>query len=105
MPEGTGGRLFAAPYRREMAELGRASLRACLGPFRHIEPPVQQVWRLFLSMRLRRETALSLMKFGSVVETRLPYLDNELVDALLEAPPGLKLAETIQAHILRRRFP
>jgi hypothetical protein len=63
------------------------------------------VWRLFLNMRLRRETAQSLVKFGSVVETRLPYLDNELVEALLEAPPALKLNETIQTHILRRRRP
>src|SRR6185295_19081379 len=40
-----------------------------------------------------------------LVETRVPYLDNELVDALLAIPPELKLGETIQAHILRRRNP
>jgi asparagine synthase (glutamine-hydrolysing) len=105
MLEGTGGRLFAPPYRGQMEELARASLRSCLSASKGIDPPVQRVWHLFLSQRTRRETGMSLVKFGSQVETRLPYLDNELVDALLDAPPELKLGETIQAHILRRRFP
>src|SRR5204863_9327904 len=38
-------------------------------------------------------------------ETRLPYLDNDLVDELFAAPPELKLGDAIQAHILRRRRP
>jgi asparagine synthase (glutamine-hydrolysing) len=105
MLEGTEGRLFAAPYRGQMEDLARESLRARLRPFRGLVPPVQQVGRLFLDVRLRRETAQSLVKFGSVVETRLPYLDNEVVQAALEAPPELKLDERIQAHILRRRCP
>jgi asparagine synthase (glutamine-hydrolysing) len=70
-----------------------------------IDPPLQRIWHMFISQRLRRETALSMVKFGSLVETRLPYLDNELVDVLLSAPPQLKLGERIQAHILRRRMP
>ena len=53
-----------------------------------IEPPLQRIWQLFLTQRLRRETALSLDEFGSVVETRLPYLDNDLVALLLAAPPS-----------------
>jgi asparagine synthase (glutamine-hydrolysing) len=105
MLEGTGGELFAPAHRGRMEELARESLRACLRPFRGILPPVQQVGRLFLTMRSRRETALSLVKFGSLVETRLPYLDNELIDALLAAPIDLKLNEEIQAEILRRRCP
>jgi asparagine synthase (glutamine-hydrolysing) len=48
---------------------------------------------------------MSLVKFGSLVETRVPYLDNELIDALFAAPPELKLDEDIQIHILRRRMP
>src|SRR5262245_11433674 len=80
MLEGTGGALFAAAHRGQMEELARESLRACLRPFRGISPPAQRVGRLFLAMRSRRETAMSLVKFGSVVETRLPYLDNDVVD-------------------------
>ena len=105
MLEGTGGELFAKSHRGHMEEMARESLKNCLRPFRGILPPVQQVPRLFITTRLRRETAASLVKFGSLVETRLPYLDNELVDALLAAPMDLKLDEEIQAEILRRRCP
>src|SRR5262249_52996197 len=86
MLEGTGGELFAPAHRGQREELARESLRGSLRPFGGILPPVQQVGRLFIATRLRRETALSLVKFGSLVETRLPYLDNEVVDALLAAP-------------------
>jgi asparagine synthase (glutamine-hydrolysing) len=105
MLEGTDGRLFAPALRSQMEGLARESLRACLRETDGLTPPVHRIWHLFISQRLRRETAMSLVKFGSLVETRLPYLDNDLVDALLDAPPQLKLGETIQAHILRRRNP
>src|SRR5262249_19877864 len=98
-------RLFAAPYRGRIEGLARESLRERLRPLRGIRPAVQQVGRLFLDARTRRETAMSLVKFGSYVETRLPYLDNQLVETLLQAPRGLKLAEKIQGPILSRRFP
>lgn len=105
MLEGTGGSLFAAAHRHELADLARESLRGCLRESHGIQPPLQRIWHLFISQRLRRETALSMVKFGSLVETRLPYLDNELIDALLSAPPTMKLGERIQAHILRCRMP
>jgi asparagine synthase (glutamine-hydrolysing) len=105
MLKGTEGRLFAPAYRDQMAGLARASLRACLQESESMTPVLHRIWHLFITQRLRRETALSLVKFGSLLETRLPYLDNELVDALFAAPPDLKLDEKIQAHILRRRRP
>jgi hypothetical protein len=46
-----------------------------------------------------------MVEFASVVEPRLPYLDSELIDALMAASPELKLSETIQADILRRYCP
>jgi asparagine synthase (glutamine-hydrolysing) len=46
-----------------------------------------------------------MMEFGSLVETRLPYLDNDLIDLLLSVPPEWKLGDKIQSHILRRRMP
>src|SRR5439155_1311696 len=67
--------------------------------------PVHRIWHMFLNQRLRRETALSLVEFDSVVETRLPYLDGDLIDELFAAPPELKLGDAIQAHILRRHRP
>jgi asparagine synthase (glutamine-hydrolysing) len=105
MLDGVENALFAPAHRREIGHLARESLRACLRESQGIRPPLQRIWHLFISQRLRRETALSLVKFGSFVETRLPYLDNELVDALLSAPPEMKLGEELQTHILRRRMP
>jgi asparagine synthase (glutamine-hydrolysing) len=105
MLDGIGEELFALAQFGQMEELARQSLRTALQPFRGIVPPVQQVSRLFLTMRSRRETAMSLVKFGSLVETRLPYLDNEVVDTVLAAPINLKLDEEIQAEILSRRCP
>ncbi len=105
MLEGTEGKLFAAAHRRQMDELARESLRSCLQESVGMAAPAQRIAQLFLSQRSRRETAMSLVKFGSLVETRLPYLDNDLVDALFAAPPEMKLDETIQAYILRRHRP
>jgi asparagine synthase (glutamine-hydrolysing) len=80
-------------------------LRACWDETAGLEPAVHRIWRLFIAQRLRRETAMSLVEFDSVAHTRLPYLDNELVDEVFAAPPELKLGDSIQAHILRRRRP
>lgn len=100
-----GEALFAPKYRGQMGALARSSLGACLEESEGIDPPVQRVSHLFLRQRLRRETALSMMEFGSLVETRLPYVDNDLIDLLLAAPPELKMGDRIQRHILRRHRP
>lgn len=105
MLDGTDGRLFAPAIRRHIEALARESLDNCFAATADTEPPAHRIWQMFIDQRLRRETALSLVEFDSVVETRLPYLDNELVDELFAAPPELKLGDTIQAHILRRRRP
>ena len=105
MLDGTNGRLFAAAHRNEISSLARDSLKAAFAETTGTEPAIHRIWQLFLNQRLRRETAMSMVEFDSVVETRLPYLDNELVDELFAAPPDLKLGDTIQAHILRRHRP
>lgn len=105
MLEGTGGKLFTPKYQSQMAELARESLLEMIRPYKGTVPPAQQAGRLFLAMRTRRETAMSLVKFGSLVETRLPYLDNDVVEAVLSAPIDLRLDEKIQAHILKRCRP
>jgi asparagine synthase (glutamine-hydrolysing) len=105
MLEGIGESLFAAPYRGQVDALARESLRECLRESEGIEHPVNRISHLFVSQLSRRETALSMLEFGSVVETRLPYLDADLVAALFAAPPEMRAGEKIQAHILRRRQP
>jgi asparagine synthase (glutamine-hydrolysing) len=104
MSRETRDKLFAPRYRNEIEGLARTSLQECLKESLGWEP-LQRIWHLFLAQRSRRETAMSMVKFGSIVETRLPYLDNDVIDALLAAPPLLKMGDRIQSHILRRHMP
>jgi asparagine synthase (glutamine-hydrolysing) len=103
--EGVGEDLFAPPYRGQVDALARASLRECLHESAGMDHPVNRIAQLFLNQRVRRDTSLSMMEFGSVTQTRLPYLDADLVEALFAAPPRLRIGDRIQAHILRRRQP
>lgn len=97
--------LFRPKYQASMESLSREALRAGLAESRGIDPPAERIAHLFLTQRVRRETALSMVEFGSLVETRLPFLDNEVIDLLFATPTGLKIGESIQAEILRRRMP
>jgi asparagine synthase (glutamine-hydrolysing) len=99
------GTIFAPNLRETVEDLARGSLRMALRATEGTDSPVHRIWRLFLEQRLRRETSLSLAEFYSVVETRLPLLDPDLVDALMAAPPDLKLDATIQSYILKKRRP
>ncbi|MGD9644493.1 MAG: asparagine synthetase B [Pirellulales bacterium] len=105
MLDAVDGPLLAAADSAEVECLARDSLAQALERASSVDPVLQRIWHLFVGERLRRETALSMVEFGSVVETRLPYLDNDLVDALLAAPPHLKLGETMQRHMLARHKP
>ena len=105
MLDAVDGPLLAGADTAEVEQLARDSMRQALTCSAGVEPVLQRVWHLFISERLRRETALSMVEFGSVVETRLPYLDNDLVDTLLAAPPALKLGEAMQQHMLAKRKP
>jgi asparagine synthase (glutamine-hydrolysing) len=105
MLDGVEGPLFTPAFGTDLAEQARSSLRRSTKESDGILPPAHRIWHLFVAERIRRETGLSMTEFGSVVETRVPYLDADLIDALMSAPPELKLAETIQSHILRKRQP
>jgi asparagine synthase (glutamine-hydrolysing) len=97
--------LFAGMETADVDALARETLRSALAETAGWDPVLHRAWHLFITQRLRRETAMSLVKIGSFVETRLPYVDKELVSLLLSTPPEWKLDELIQAHILRKRFP
>jgi asparagine synthase (glutamine-hydrolysing) len=83
----------------------RAALKTAYERAAAFDVPIDRVWQLFLTERLHRETALSMHKFGCFATVRLPYLDNEVIDAVLSMPAGMKLDGTLQTEILRRRRP
>jgi asparagine synthase (glutamine-hydrolysing) len=105
MIAGVGHQLFRPGLREHVIEQARQSLRDALRESDGYAPPAQQIWALFVQQRLRRETAVSMQMFGSVVTVRLPYLDRDFVDAVMRTPPALKMGDRIQAFILGRRCP
>ena len=105
MLDGVERPIFAADIQRELPALARQSLHEDIRDAAASPTVPQRIWQLFVTQRLRRETVISLNKFRSVAETRLPFFDSELVSLLLAAPPGLKLGEEIQEAVLRRYRP
>lgn len=105
MLEAVDGPLLVQANSEERETLVRESLREALQATSDWDVPINRISQLFLTQRLRRETALSLMKFQSVTETRLPFMDSRLIELLLSCPPELRMGETLQAAMLRRHNP
>lgn len=102
--DGVDGRLFA-DVGIERERLARESLQTAIGKTPAGSAANQRIAHLFLQQRLTRETPLSLMKFRSVVEPRMPYADQQLVEVLLAIPPEWKMEDELQTYILRKRQP
>lgn len=105
MLDGVSGSPLAGIARRQVDELAGESLRSVLQDHEDAGEPLQGVWRTFIAERQRREVAMSLSLFGSVVETRVPFLDNDLVAAILAAPPRLLREDRVQRALLARVKP
>ncbi len=105
MLDGLPGPLFAQSSGVDLQALAEQSLADALRASEKMEPTLHRIWHLFITERLRRETAMSMAKIGTLFETRLPFLDNEVVAALLSAPPQWKRGDQIQAYILAKRRP
>jgi asparagine synthase (glutamine-hydrolysing) len=99
MLAGVPGDLFTFDVRGR----AREALRAALARTQPGTRPVDRVWQLFIQERLHRETGLSMAVFDSVATVRMPFIDNDVVDVALSVAADLKLDETLQAAILRRR--
>jgi hypothetical protein len=89
----------------QVTALAHESLTQGLDAVSSWEHPIDRISQLFLDQRTHRETAMSLSKFDSVVDVRIPYLDGRFVDAVFAAPVELRTSERIQTFILRRRRP
>jgi hypothetical protein len=48
---------------------------------------------------------MSLSKFESVLDVRVPYLDGRFVDAVFAAPVELRTGDRVQTYMLRKRRP
>jgi hypothetical protein len=102
---GIGHEVFRPELRETIAALARGSLTDALAESEGFEPTEQRLWHLFVQERLRRETAMSMQMFSSVADIRMPYMDSDFIGVTMRVLPHLKLGDTIQSFILRRRFP
>ena len=105
MLDGLPGPLLADSSRTDLQALAEQSLTEVLSESEGMEPALHRIWHLFITQRLRRETAMSMAKIGTLFETRLPFLDNDVIEILLSAPPQWKRGDQIQSHILAKRRP
>jgi asparagine synthase (glutamine-hydrolysing) len=100
-----GGSVLAERYRRSADALARGAFDACFEQSAGVVESVHRICHFFLTQHIRRATGLSMAKFEAVAETRLPYLDADLIAALMAAPPALKLGDGIHAMLLQRYAP
>jgi asparagine synthase (glutamine-hydrolysing) len=104
MLDGVEGSLFAGLTAGETQGMAAESLRNAVNESAGMEL-LARVSHLFVAHRLRRETAMSLAMFNSVVETRVPLLDHQVVSALFRMPASMKLGDRLQREFIRRNRP
>ena len=105
LTDGVEEPLLRGVSREEFAHSGQQSLRKALTRTEAHERPLDRLSRLFLEQRTRRETAMSMVKFNSVVEPRLPFLNGDFMDHVFAADPSLRIGEAIQTFMLRKYRP
>ncbi len=105
MLDGVPGPLFRNLPNEERESFARDSLKSAFDASRGSKHLHHRIWHLFTTQRLRRETAMSLVKFDAYVTTRVPLLSKDVVESLFQTPPQIKLDETVQRHVLQKHCP
>jgi asparagine synthase (glutamine-hydrolysing) len=100
-----GGSILTKRYRRSAETLARSAFDACFGQSADIEASLHRICHFFVAHGIRRAMGLSMAKFDSVAETRLPYFDAELIAALMAAAPAMKIGDGLHAMLLQRYAP
>lgn len=102
MLDGVKTDLLNGISRTECTEMARQSLNAALDEVGGESERENAIWRLYLAQRVFREIPLSMRKFDSFVNVRLPFLDRELEEALFRLPSRFRMGETIQYFLLKK---
>ena len=102
MLDGVKTDLLHGISRPECTEMARQSLNAALDEVGGDSERENAVWRLYLAQRVFREIPLSMRKFDSFVNVRLPFLNRELEEALFRLPSRFRMGETIQHFLLKK---
>jgi asparagine synthase (glutamine-hydrolysing) len=100
-----GESLFKKPYRPWIPSLARGAFDRGFEASAGLQPGANRVSHLFLNQHLPHVTARSMEKFRSSVDTRLPFVDADLIAAIMRMPPQIRQGDRIQSELLRRRAP
>jgi hypothetical protein len=92
-------------YRDLAAPAAAAAVKTLLEDTDGVAPLLHRLWLIFVGQYLPYTVGPSIVKFGTVVETRMPYVDADLIAALLAAAPTLKVGDRLQQHLLKSRAP
>ncbi|MBR5160720.1 MAG: hypothetical protein IKW80_03765 [Thermoguttaceae bacterium] len=105
MLDGVDKPLLKGVSQSQFNEMGAAGLDDMFSACADGAEPAAILWQLFLDMRVHREIALSMKKFGSRIEVRLPFLDKTMHERLFAAPRSMCMGETIEKRILEKFRP
>lgn len=100
---------FDALFVPELAKPLRGAARASMEEaFTGVDPAwnvIDQVSCVFVQEYLRRQSVPSLAQLRSRVEVRMPFLDRDYVNAVLQLAPMDRLGTRVHRHLLARHNP
>jgi asparagine synthase (glutamine-hydrolysing) len=97
--------LFAPELVKTLRDASRASMEEAFAGVDATSDVIDQVSCVFVQEYLRRQSVPSLAQLRSRVEVRMPFLDREYVDAVLQLAPMERLGTRVHRHLLARHNP
>jgi hypothetical protein len=97
--------LFAPELAKLLRGAARASMEEAFAGVDAAWDVIDQVSCVFVQEYLRRQSVPSLAQLRSRVEVRMPFLDREYVDAVLQLAPTERLGTRVHRHLLARHNP
>jgi asparagine synthase (glutamine-hydrolysing) len=97
--------LFVPELARTLGGAARTSMEEAFAGVDAAWDVIDQVSCVFVQEYLRRQSVPSLAQLRSRVEVRMPFLDREYVDAVLQLAPTERLGTRVHRHLLARHNP
>ncbi|MGO9528099.1 MAG: asparagine synthase-related protein [Verrucomicrobiia bacterium] len=97
--------LFVPELAKSLRGAARTSMEEAFAGVDAAWDVIDQVSCVFVQEYLRRQSVPSLAQLRSRIEVRMPFLDREYVDAVLQLAPTERLGTRVHRHLLARHNP
>ncbi len=97
--------LFVPELAKSLRGAARASMEEAFAGVDAAWDVIDQVSCVFVQEYLRRQSVPSLAQLRSRIEVRMPFLDREYVDTVLQLDPTDRLGTRVHRHLLARHNP